>query len=472
MTRRPSRLWQTAALLPGLALGVLPIGPAAAKPAVEVPIPDTTLAVLKGLAPVSALSGSYPGNAALAANYVVTGGIQTGSIRLPTLLPFTEQQQQALRDVFITDGNLAQLADGLGTTLGAAYVARAHYLDRTHYTMISPAVHDLIAYADATTGSDSQAGKYFFANGTTDGTVKVTGPAASIFGDVNGQANPFGRAYANLGGHPDADKFGDARPFQTETEQLTVTGLDYFGAPATNVTYNRGPYMDLTNSPSYPSGHTTYGYMGSILLGILVPQRYSQMLARAAEYGTDRIVVGAHYAMDVIGGRTLAMYDMAHLLANDPAYMGRDLKRATVPIRDFQAAVRSARDEIAAVLSSACGKPVTACAREDIGRFRDDGANAAFFASTLTYSIPGTHPETALAAEDVGKLAPEAGYLLTAAYPSLSLEQADQILTATEGPGGGFLDDGSAFGVYSRLNLYAAARAAANLVATRPAPAH
>jgi hypothetical protein len=69
--------------------------------------------------------------------------------------------------------------------------------------------------------------------------------------------------------------------------------------------------------------------------------------------------------------------------------------------------------------------------------------------------------------EDVGKLAPEAGYLLTAAFPSLTLEQADQILTETEGPGGGFLDDGSAFGVYSRLNLYAAASKAIQLTANK-----
>jgi hypothetical protein len=65
------------------------------------------------------------------------------------------------------------------------------------------------------------------------------------------------------------------------------------------------------------------------------------------------------------------------------------------------------------------------------------------------------------------KVAPEAGYLLTAAFPSLTLEQADQILTETEGPGGGFLDDGSAFGVYSRLNLYAAAGKAMQLAANK-----
>ena len=64
---------------------------------------------------------------------------------------------------------------------------------------------------------------------------------------------------------------------------------------------------------------------------------------------------------------------------------------------------------------------------------------------------------TAQTTEDVSRIAPEAVYLLTAAYPSLTLKQADDLLTATEGPGGGFLDDGSAFGVYSRLNLYEAA---------------
>ena len=57
---------------------------------------------------------------------------------------------------------------------------------------------------------------------------------------------------------------------------------------------------------------------------------------------------------------------------------------------------------------------------------------------------------------------------MTAAFPKLSLEEANRILTETEGPGGGFLDDGSAFGVYSRLNLYAAAGRAAALSQAKP----
>src|ERR1700742_1669621 len=99
----------------------------------------TDMAALKGLAPVTVLPTTPAGKAALAANYTVTGGIQTGVIRQPTLLPYAEQQQ-ALRDAFITDANVAELADGLGTTLGSAYLARAHYIDRERFTTLSPAV--------------------------------------------------------------------------------------------------------------------------------------------------------------------------------------------------------------------------------------------------------------------------------------------------------------------------------------------
>jgi hypothetical protein len=108
------------------------------------------LAALKGLAPFATLLNTPAGQAALAANFAVTGGVQTGALRRPTLLPFADQQQQALKDVFITSGDLADLADGLGTTLGAAYLARAHYVDRARFTNVSQSVADVVAYALAT----------------------------------------------------------------------------------------------------------------------------------------------------------------------------------------------------------------------------------------------------------------------------------------------------------------------------------
>jgi PAP2 superfamily len=439
----------------------------------------TNMTALRGLAPVSALSNSTDGKAALASNFTVTGGIQTGVIRQPTLLPFPEQQQQALRDAFITDGNLAQLTDGLGTTLGAAYQARAHYLDRARFTSISNAVAEVIAYANSTSGSDSNAGKYFFANGTIDGKKPVSDEALAIFKDIDGAPDPFGVAYGRPAGTPGADQYGDSRPFQTEPTILPIVGLDYFNVPASNEVYNRGPIMNLIDSPSFPSGHTTYGYMGSLLLAVLVPDRYQEMVARAAEYGNDRIIMGAHYAMDVLGGRTVATYDLAHLLANDPAYMNRPLRNVAmitatsepqVPatIGDFRAAVANARADVTKALEAACGDTVGACAHQDTGRFNAPAMNEAFYATTQTYGLAVAHPKVADRQEDVATLAPEAGYLLTVAFPKLSLEEANRILTETEGPGGGFLDDGSGFGVYSRLNLYAAAGRAAALSRAKP----
>ena len=439
----------------------------------------TNMAAFKGLAPVSALSNSVAGRAALASNFTVTGGIQTGVIRQPTLLPFAEQQQQALRDVFITDGNLAQLADGLGATLGAAYQARARYLDRERFTGISESVAKVIAYANSTSGSDSNAAKYFFANATKDGKTPVSDEATAIFKDGGGAPDPFGRAYGRPAGTPGADLYGNSRPFQTEPTILPIVGPDYFNVPAGNDVYNRGPIMNLVNSPSFPSGHTTYGYMGALLIAVMVPDRYQEMVVRGAEYGNDRIIMGSHYAMDVLGGRTLAAYDLAHLLANDPAYMNRALKNVATmtatsepqvaeTIGDFRAAVAAARADLEKALEAACGDTVAACAHEDTGRFNAPAMNEAFYAATQTYGLAVAHPETADKVEDVGALAPEAGNLLTAAFPKLSLEEANGILTETEGPGGGFLDDGSAFGVYSRLNLYAAAGRAAALSRARP----
>ncbi len=439
----------------------------------------TNMAALRGLAPVSALANTTDGKAALGSNFTVTGGIQTGVIRQPTLMPFAEQQQQALRDAFITDGNLTELADGFGSTLAAAYQARAHYLDRERFTSISDAVAQVIAYANSTSGSDSNAGKYFFANGTTNGKKPVSDQAMAIFKDVGGAPDPFGLAYGRPGGTPGADAFGNSRPFQTEPTILPIVGPDYFNVPADNAVYNRGPIMNLIDSPSFPSGHTTYGYMGSMLLAELVPDRFQEMVVRGAEYGNDRIIMGAHYAMDVLGGRTVATYDLAHLLANDPAYVGRPLKdfaRATamaaplVPatIDDFRAAVATARADMTKALEAACGDTVAVCARQDTGRFNAPAMNEAFYATTQTYGLGVAHAETADKVEDVATLAPEAGYLLTVAFPKLSLDEANRILTETEGPGGGFLDDGSAFGVYSRMNLYAAAGRAAALSRAKP----
>jgi peptidoglycan/xylan/chitin deacetylase (PgdA/CDA1 family)/membrane-associated phospholipid phosphatase len=429
------------------------------------------LTALRGLAPISALNNSENGKSALAGNLQVTSSIQHGQNRYSGAPAFDEQQQQALRDAFITDGNAYELADGLGSALSLAYRKRATFNSpddgRTKaFSNLSPAVARLFAFTTATTRSDSAAGKYFFANGTIDSSAPSPPEARAIMSDVRGIADIFGVAYHLPAGSKDAGSYGNSRPFQTMAKLTTYDGKDFFGTASSNLAWLKGPSQNLVNSPSYPSGHTTHGYAEGVLLALLVPERYPQMIARAAEYGNNRIVIGAHYAMDVIGGRTLALYDLAQLLANKPGYVGAS--RAGIRIDDFRKELIDARADVAKILAEDCGVSVPACADRDSGRFADQITNTLLVEATQAYELPTVFPENANRLEDVAKLAPEAGYLLTTAFPYLTLEQADNLLTVTEGPGGGFLDNGSAFGIYSRIDLY---RAAEKAIAMAPAKA-
>ena len=427
------------------------------------------LVALHGLAPFAVLGNTAAGKAALAANLHTTAAIQNGSAGQPLLLPFPQQQQQALRDAFITSGNADELTDGLGTSLGGAYQALATTTSTddgktASFTNISPRTATLFAYTAALTGADSNSGKFFFADGTQKSgkapAVPASPAALAILTAEGGSTDVFGKAYNHPAGSAGADPDGDSRPFQAEPAYVRFTGADYFGVAQANTAYLAGPVQNLTASPAWPSGHTTYGYTDSVLLAVMVPERYRQMITRGAEYGNDRIVLGAHYAMDVLAGRALAYYDVAHLLAEDPEYLNQKLGKAP-PVPDFIAALAAARTDLRRALAAKCGGTIAACATHDDSRFKSAAADSAFYESTQTYGLPVVYPALAGKTEDVAKLAPQAGYLLKAAFPRLSLARADHILTLTEGPGGGFLDNGAAFGVYSRLDLVKAAAMAA-----------
>jgi membrane-associated phospholipid phosphatase len=426
------------------------------------------LNALRLLAPFSALLNSPQGKAALASNFSITAAIQNGTAAQPGLQSFAAAQAQALKDATITGGNGYELADGLGSKLGSVYqsitsvgvLAPGEMVPTT--TNISPNLTTLFGYAFALTGSDSNSAKYFFADATVvkkTATKPVSPAAAAIMKAVGGTTDVFGKAYADPAGAKDADPLGDSRPFQTETEFTKYSDPDFFSDFSNNSDFLTGPEQSLIKSPSFPSGHTTYGYTESLLFALMVPERFTQMVTRGAEYGNGRIILGAHYAMDVIGGRTLATYDVAHLLAENPAYAGQK-EPDTKTISNFQLTLRAAKADLRKALETTCGGTISACVAEDTGRFSNAGANQAFYESTQTYGLPVVYPGTAGKTEDVGKLAPEAGYILTTAFPKLSLREADKILTETEGPGGGFLDDGSKVGVYSRLDLYKAGLAA------------
>ncbi len=343
---------------------------------------------------------------------------------------------------------------------------------------MTQSVADLLGYTNNITKSDSNSGKFFFANGTTDGKNPVSEAAKGIFAARGGVPDVFGKAYhgraAARAPTPTAIP-GRSRPCRSSTP-IAATIISRI--PRTASTGCTGE-PELTDSPSYPSGHTTFGYTESLVLALpgarALPandraggrvRQQPHRRRRALRHGRARRTHGG-----AARGRPL--------LANDPDYVGQirknpavinEMSRQTndaVAITDYRAALETARNDLAMVLKDACGDTVAACAATDTGRFRDAAANQALYDTTQTYGLPVVHATTANTVEDVGKLAPEAGYLLTAAFPSVTLAEANAILTETQGPGGGFLDDGSAFGVYSRLNLYAAAGKASALAASR-----
>ncbi len=63
------------------------------------------------------------------------------------------------------------------------------------------------------------------------------------------------------------------------------------------------PAVPLSKSGSYPSGHTTLGTLMGVVLSDMVPEKKDAIMARAWEYGWNRVVGGIHYPTDIEAGR-------------------------------------------------------------------------------------------------------------------------------------------------------------------------
>ena len=68
---------------------------------------------------------------------------------------------------------------------------------------------------------------------------------------------------------------------------------------------------------SFPSGHTSKGYMNALYTAWIFPERYQQIMTRASEYGLHRIVNGVHYPLDVIAGRMVGEWSFAGVMAGN-----------------------------------------------------------------------------------------------------------------------------------------------------------
>ena len=137
---------------------------------------------------------------------------------------------------------------------------------------------------------------------------------------------------------------------------------------------------------------------------MLVPERFQQMITRGAENAVGRVVMGAHWAPDIVGSRTLAYYEMAQEMANSAAYLGTPALYADLPpgntngtgtagtivtINDYQAKFNLAYTDMRNALqgASACNGSIQVCAQNDTGRFNNLTNDKMFYEASLTMGL-------------------------------------------------------------------------------------
>ncbi|HEV3270870.1 MAG TPA: phosphatase PAP2 family protein [Candidatus Methylacidiphilales bacterium] len=90
------------------------------------------------------------------------------------------------------------------------------------------------------------------------------------------------------------------------------------------------PPIDPPKNGSYPSGHSTVGYLDASILAQIEPDLKDKLLARGREIGDDRVIGGVHFPSDVKAGHILATALFAKLMAS-PAFQA-DLAKAKAEI--------------------------------------------------------------------------------------------------------------------------------------------
>lgn len=91
------------------------------------------------------------------------------------------------------------------------------------------------------------------------------------------------------------------------------------------------PCLPKPASPSYPSGHSTYGHMAAIILAAMVPEKAAELFQRGEVFARQRLIGGVHYPSDVEGGKIAAAV-IASALFQNKEFMA-DFEKAKKEVR-------------------------------------------------------------------------------------------------------------------------------------------
>lgn len=214
----------------------------------------------------------------------------------------------------------------------------------------------------------------------------------------------------------DKEMFGYARPIQI--------------APGSIIRYDLPGHDFYTLTKSFPSGHANQATWVATLLGLMLPEVGPQILARGAESGYHRVVMGAHFPLDVVGGRMTGTAAAADRW-NDPK------------MRD---ALQQAAAELRAEVEWRTGRPIA-----ELVPARSTAEAVELYTEYMTHGLPRVGEEGAPLV--VPQATPD---LLLSHHPGLSYEQRAEVLRQTALSSGHALDDSGPDGSWQRLNLAAA----------------
>lgn len=341
------------------------------------------------------------------------------------------------------------VSTGLGSRLSAAYV------QLTEQGKI-PKTTALINSSNGTSGAyvSTGAAKAYFSHPrpylpTDPSTPAVAGdPAGCAPSIVNASSQKTARV-----GKPWADKNGNLKikrvaPVTDTTHQFSTNDVPLDAGYDTT---------GICTGGSFPSGHTTTAYEAGITLATLLPELAPEILARASENGNDRIVLGVHYPLDIVGGRIDGEVALADRWS-DATY------RNTVLL--------PARAELVKALQKATGHSLAwdiahekQYTSNPYGGKKIPGGTAQIVTNRKSavnvYSERLTYGFSKIGAKHLAPSVPAgAENLLRTTYPTLSDGQRKSILAQTELTSGYPLDGtGTSAGAWQRLNLAAATSA-------------
>lgn len=77
------------------------------------------------------------------------------------------------------------------------------------------------------------------------------------------------------------------------------------------------PVVEIATTGSYPSGHTMQAFVWAYVLAEIFPEYRAQLLERAHQTAWGRVIGGAHFPSDLIGGQIVAKAIFAEFMKSE-----------------------------------------------------------------------------------------------------------------------------------------------------------